>query len=283
MPDFPFDPARLDPAVGAITFGGLAALTALAGLFALRLAAGFTRRNAGLFAAFAAGLIVGIALLRLVPESLQGGDAAPWLIFAGFGAGFLLQRGMEAGFGQGSAAGLALAPVLAIALHSLLDGVVYAVAFAMNPVAAVGAGAGLVAHEFPEAVICFFLLQRAGLSDRWALVFAFIAAGATTLAAALAATPAAAALEPQTLHLAYAFTAGLLLNIGAGHLLSHAGDAGWARATPAVLAGGGAAALVALAHPPHLPGAGHDHEHDHRHFGEAPVAGLADEAQELHR
>jgi len=58
-----------------------------------------------------------------------------------------------------------------------LDGVVYAVTFAVDAGAAAGAGLGLIVHEFPEAVICFLLLQRAGVGDRTAFIGAFAAAG----------------------------------------------------------------------------------------------------------
>jgi len=245
------------PTLNAALFGALAAAAALAGLLALARAAAFTRRNAGVFAAFAAGLIIGVALLRLVPEALHAHELAPWMLLAGFGAGFLIQRGMEAGFGRDSALALALAPVFAIALHSMLDGVVYAVTFAVDAGAAAGAGLGLIVHEFPEAVICFLLLQRAGVGDRTAFIGAFAAAGLTTLAAAILAAPAAGALPEPTLGALFAFIAGLLLNVGAGHLLTHAGDAGWGRATPAVLAGGLVAAGLTLASP------AHDHGHLH--------------------
>jgi len=259
----------------AAAFGVLAALTALSGLIALSFAAGFTRRNAGLFAAFAAGLIVGIAILRLIPEAMHAGDAAPWMILSGFAAGFLIQRAMEAGFGRGSALALALAPVFAIALHSVLDGVVYAVAFEVDAALAVTAGLGLVLHEFPEAVICFLLLQRAGASARWAFVGAFVAAGLTTFVGALGAVPVTSSLTEATLGLVFAFVAGLLLNVGSGHLLSHAGDAGWGRATPAVIAGGATAAVLAAVQPAHshFPAHGdhaHEHTHGHDHEHEHP-------------
>ena len=247
--------------LATILFGLAAALTAACALFLARRAARFTRANAPLFAAFAGGVVITIALVHLTPEALQMSAQAPWLVLAGFAAGFVLHAVVGAAASTPGRIGraAALAPVIAIALHSVLDGVVYAVVFAVDTFTGAAAALGLVLHEFPEALICFVLLQRAGFTDRTSLVLAFFAAGVTTLAAAAGAAPFAAALDPAALGALFALVAGLLLHVGAAHLLHEAGEAGLVKGPAAVFAGAAVAAGITLAHGPHA----HHHHHEH--------------------
>lgn len=272
-------------------FGLIAAGVALTAIILVRRAAGFTRRNGALAAAFAGGLVITVAVTHLIPEALEMTAQAAWLVLAGFGFGFILHNvigaaahshGGEAPTSQVTA----LAPVFAIAMHSALDGLVYSVTFAVDTSTGVIAATGLIIHEFPEALICFLLLQRAGLNDARAAVFAFLASGATTFAAATLSAPYAGALDPATLGLLFAAVAGLLLHVGAAHLIHEGVESGALRGGVAVLAGAGVAAMMALAHGgdhghvhaddhgaagdeahdhdhPHAPGSGEDHSHDH--------------------
>ncbi len=276
----------MSPFLSALIFGLVAAgAVGLAVLLALR-GAGFTRKHSPLFAAFAGGLVVTLAVVELIPSALASGGAAPWLVLAGFAAGFVLQgvtggsavASATAGSGTARARVAALAAVGALAVHSALDGVVFAVTHAMDPALAATAGVGLVVHQLPVAVVCFILLQRGGLGDRMAALLAFAAAGLTMLAAAVIAAPSAAALDLSVLNILMALVAGLLLHVGAAHLLSEALTAGLVRGGGAVFAGAGAAALMLLGHDhahdhhhgeahaaPHHQGHGHNHAHDHAH------------------
>lgn len=232
--------------LSATLFGLAAAAIALATLFAVRFAAGYTRAQAPLFAAFAAGLLIAMAILHLIPEALTMSGRAPILVLAGFGAGFLMQRGIEAWPGNsrpggGTGLAFALAPVIAIGLHSSVDGLVYAVTFSVDFFTGLSAALGLTVHEVPEAIICFVLLQRAGLSDRKSFIWAFVAAGLTTLLAAALTAPFAASLPAPVLGDVFAVVAGLMLHVGATHMLSHAGEAGWMKSTPLVILGAVAA------------------------------------------
>lgn len=260
----------MSPFLSALIFGLVAAgAVGAAVLLALR-GAGFTRKHSPLFAAFAGGLVVTLAVVELIPSALASGGYAPWLVLAGFAGGFVLQgvtggsavASATAGSGTARARAAALAAVGALALHSALDGVVFAVTHAMDPALAATAGVGLVVHQLPVAVVCFILLQRGGLGDRMAALLAFAAAGLTMLVAAVIAAPSAAALDLSALNVLMALVAGLLLHVGAAHLLSEALTAGLVRGGGAVFAGAGAAALMLL---------GHDHAHDHHH-GEAHAA-----------
>lgn len=234
----------MTPVLSASLFGLAAAATGLATLVAVRFAAGYTRAQAPLFAAFAAGLLIALAILHLIPEALAMTGRAPILVLAGFGAGFLMQRGIEAWPGEsapGRGLAFALAPVIAIGLHSSVDGLVYAVTFSVDFFTGLSAALGLLVHEVPEAIICFVLLQRAGLSDLKSFIWAFVAAGLTTLVFAAGTAPFAATLAEPVLGDMFAVIAGLMLHVGATHMLSHAGEAGWMKSTPLVILGAVAA------------------------------------------
>ena len=266
----------MSPILSAIVFGMIAAGVAISALVLVQRAAGFTRRNGPVAAAFAGGLVITIAVTHLIPEALTMTANAPWLVLAGFGFGFVVHSLLGAGAHEHahdhdhppSAKAInpirEVAPVVAIALHSALDGLIYSVTFAVIAETAVIAATGLIIHEFPEALICFVLLQRAGLSNMRAMVFAFLASGATTFGAAAISAPYANLLDAQTLGMMFAVVAGLLLHVGAAHLIHEAGEAGVLRGGAAVFAGAGVAAAMAVAH-----ASSHDHQHglDHEHGG----------------
>ncbi len=261
--------------VSAIVFGLIAAGVALAAIFLVQRAAGFTRRNGSLAAAFAGGLVITVAVTHLIPEALHMSPQAPWWVLAGFAFGFLLHNvigaaahshGHDATAPKGQVT--AIAPVLAIAMHSALDGLVYSVTFAVDASTGVIAATGLIIHEFPEALICFLLLQRAGLRDGQAALFAFLASGATTFGAAAASAPFAATLDPATLGLLFAAVAGLLLHVGAAHLIHEGVESGALRGGAAVFAGAGVAALMAVAHGGHHSHGHAPHAHSHDGAGE---------------
>lgn len=250
----------MSPIAATLLFGSLSALVAGLALVLVRVAADFTRANAPLFAAFAGGLVITMAVVNLIPEAGHLRAEAPWLVLAGFAGGFVLHV-LAGAAGHAAPAHVALrraslAAVIAIAVHSALDGAVYAVSFQVDPFIGFGAASGLVLHEFPEALICFVLLQRAGLADRSAALLAFAASGLTTLGSAALGAYYAGALDPELLGALFAVVAGLLLHTGAAHLLHEAGAAGPVRGGAAVFAGAGAAALMTLAHGPHLHDAG---------------------------
>jgi len=261
----------LSPFLLSAGLGLAAATVCLVALILIHHAAGFTRANAPLFAAFAGGLVITLALVHLIPKAFLLHPWAPWLVLAGFASGFLLQALVNAAPGSKPKANRlsALTPVVAIAIHSALDGAVYAVTSVMDVFTALSTAPGLILHELPETLICFILLQRAGFPDRTATVLAFMAAGATTLGAALIGAPFAQMLNLETLGALFAVVAGLLLHVGAAHLLNEAGETGLLRGSGAVFAGAGIAAVMTLSHAAthNHAHAGDRHEtgHDHDH------------------
>jgi zinc and cadmium transporter len=263
------------PAVLTLIFAAIAAALVIATLAGLRFAAGFTRAHSPTLAAFAAGLLLAIAVIHLIPEAMAGLTHAWVFVGAGLAVGFLIQQGLRRASGDAERA-MAFAPVLAIAIHAALDGAMYAVMFASDSFSGVAGGAGLLLHKPADAAVCFILLQRAGVSDGRAALWSFLAAGFSTLAAAALAAPFAASLPPAMIAGFLGLVAGVLIHVSAAHLLGHArAVGGLRRAIPMVALGALAATgLTAAHHVGHDHGAhaheAHDHDHDdHKGHGHA--------------
>ena len=256
--------------IATLIAGGAALFVAGLAVIMLRFAADFTRRNSAIFTGFAGGLVVGLALLHLIPEAFEMTDNAPWLLLTGFAIGFVINAlaHSSSGDAQRVSFGLAIVPVIAIGLHSALDGLIYAVSFQIDIDLGLSAAIGLILHEFPEALVCFVLLQRAGLSDGRAFWLAILIAGGLTFGFSAASLPFIGALDPYLLGSLFALVAGLLLHVGASHLLHEAQSAGLVRGTLSAFAGVLVASLVTLTHGEHAHGGAHDHHahgHDHVH------------------
>ncbi|MFN3835370.1 MAG: ZIP family metal transporter [Glycocaulis sp.] len=249
----------MSPLLLTLVFALLAAGVVIATLAGLRFAAGFTRAHSPLMAAFAAGLLLTIAVLHLIPEAMEGSRFALWMVAAGLAAGFLLQRTVRRFAGDADKA-VAMAPVFAIAIHASLDGLTYTIAFASDSFSGLAAGAGLLLHKPADAAVCFILLQRAGLSDSRAMLWSLAAAGLSTLLFAAVTAPFAGALSPALVASLLGLAAGVMIHVSAAHLFSHARSGGLRRAVPMVVLGAVAATGLTAAHR-----AGHDHHHHHHH------------------
>jgi len=136
-----------------------------------------------------AGLLLTVALTRLVPEALESGldaRALGWVLLAGILGFFLLEKlalihhthhheGDEHHHHQGhdaQEAGRGGLPILVgDAFHNFADGVVIAAAFLVDWRAGVLATAAVMAHEIPHEVGDFMILLNAGYTKRRAFVF----------------------------------------------------------------------------------------------------------------
>jgi len=230
----------------------LAATVAGLGLAAARFASGWVARNEPHLASGAAGALVGTALLHLLPEGLEHDAGAPLFALGAFLALSVIR--LIAGASDPHAApasistGAAITSVLGIGLHSFADGAIYVVAFEAGIDAGVAAAAGLVLHEFSEAVILLALIAAAGVRGPAAYAWAFAGAGLSTPAGALAGLALAERLSEATLGALIGAAAGAVLHVGASHVTGHAcGRSGRAAAAAAVLAGAAFAALLAAA------------------------------------
>lgn len=245
-----------------LAFGLIAAFVTTIGLIAVATREDWSRRHAGIFGLAAAGMLLTLTLTHIAPSAFATTRNAPQLLLAGFLAGLILAFVIRAIFpdsesGQHTAE--AFTPVAAIACHSFVDGIIYAITFAADFESGVFTSLSLILHEFPEGVIAFAILRAHGVNNRQAFRYAFYAAALSTPLGVLAAGPVVALLGPALVNALFALSAGLLLYVATGPLMTPLREERPVRALSALLAGVTVGLLLSAA-PLH---AGHDHAHDH--------------------
>ena len=203
----------------------LAACVTTAGIYVVRYVEAWGKRNTTYFACFAAGVLVSVSFLHIVPTAFAMTPHAPAYLLAGylfmhfsnrFITAYVCDRPTTADYAIG------LVPMLGIGLHSFIDGVIYSVTFAVSIFTGTLAAIGMVLHEFPEGIVTFLLLVRGGLKERTALVLAFIAAALTTPLGMLVSYPIVSRITGEILGALLALSAGALVYVGATHLLPRA-------------------------------------------------------------
>ncbi len=245
-----------------LAFGLIAAFVTTIGLIAVATREDWSRRHAGLFGLAAAGMLLTLTLTHIAPSAFATVSNAPQFLLAGFLGGLLLAFVIRAIFPDsdtGTRSSEAITPVAAIACHSFIDGIIYAITFAADFESGVYTSLSLILHEFPEGVIAFAILRAHGVSNRNAFLYAFYAAALTTPLGVLAAGPTVALLGASVVNALFALSAGLLLYVATGPLMVPLREEQPARALSALLAGVAIGLLLSSA-PLHE---GHDHAHDH--------------------
>jgi ZIP family zinc transporter len=239
------------------------------GLIIVAQRAPWSERNASMFGLAAAGMLATLAFLHIIPEAFHLSAHAPVWLAVGFFAGLLLNNAVSLLFPTSQdinatrpGAHEAVTPVLAIAVHSFLDGVIYSVTFAASFESGVYAAISLTLHEFPEGVIVFAILRRFGVGNIKAFWLAFLAAAATTPLGVIVSGPFMHGLSTEVLGALFALSAGLLIFVATGPLMAPLKEMKPARGLGAVGTGIAAALLMTLA-PMHEDDHGHDLDRNH--------------------
>jgi ZIP family zinc transporter len=203
----------------------MAAAVTSAGIAVIRRHEDWGRRNADYFACFAAGVLITVSFLHLIPTAIEMNRDAPVWLLSGYFLLHLFNRFLTAHVcDRPTSVGYAIGvvPVIGIGLHSFIDGVVYSVTFAVSFFTGALAAFGMILHEFPEGIVTYVLLVQGGLPDRKAARWAFLAAAATTPLGALTSQPFINNLQGSPLGALLALSAGALVYVGATHLLPRA-------------------------------------------------------------
>ena len=274
-----------NPLLAPLFLAVLAAFVATIGLIFVSIRSDWSRKNASLFAIAASGILITTVVLHLLPEAFHGSEIAPFLILGGFFIGLLLNDILKGILPkeQNSQLVTGITPVIAIAIHSFVDGMIYTVTFAHTIESGFLTAIGLIAHELPEGIVAFALLRGAGISNRNSFLYAFLATALTTPLGTLTSFPFMMVFPESTLSILFAISAGLLLFVATGPLMSHMRDESPGRALPAVALGVGVALIAVFSsalshsHDHHsdedvleMPHEGHDHhddgdDHEHGH------------------
>jgi zinc transporter ZupT len=203
----------------------LAAVVTTGGIVAIRRYEAWARQNTTYFACFAAGVLIAVSFLHIVPTSFAMSAQAPIYLFAGYMLMHIFNRFLTAYVcDKPETAGYALGliPLIGIGFHSFLDGVVYSISFSVSMLTGALVALGMVLHEFPEGIVTYTLLVRSGFSGRRSFMLAFLAAALTTPIGTLISYPFISQIDPRLLGLLLALSAGALIYVGATHLLPRA-------------------------------------------------------------
>jgi zinc and cadmium transporter len=169
--------------------------------------------------AVAAGFMIAVALVRLVPEALsRGGSTAPWVILAGYLVVHLAQHTLTHHFHFGEETHRVTRAVGASALagllvHTFVDGVAIASGFQVSDTLGILVFLAVALHKLPEGLAIASLFLAAGLSSRVAIVAAVVLGLATMTGVTLAHMAA-----PLARH-GLALAAGVTLYVAASNLV----------------------------------------------------------------
>lgn len=203
----------------------LAACVTTVGLFVIRRFEPWGRRNTTYFACFAAGVLISVSFLHIIPTAFAQTPLAPVYLLAGYLLMHVINRFLTAYVcdkPETADYAIGLVPMLGIGFHSFIDGIIYSITFAVSFFTGALAALGMVLHEFPEGIVTYLLMIRGGFSKKSALVFAFLAAALTTPLGTLVSYPVVSRIREPTLGALLSLSAGALVYVGATHLLPRA-------------------------------------------------------------
>ena len=208
---------------GAVMLTGLMACAmTTVGIYIISKYERWGREHSAFFMSFAAGVLISVSFLHIIPKSFQMNGRGPVFLLAGFLAIYLFNRFLTTYVchkGEGTNYTAGVIPMLAIGFHSFVDGVIYSVTFNVSIETGVLAAVGMVLHEFPEGIVTFVLLYRSGFSRKRAAIYAFLAAAVSTPLGTVLSFPFISTITRSALGLMLALSAGALVYVGASHLL----------------------------------------------------------------
>ena len=209
----------------ALGASSLAAIVTTIGICVIHRFERWGRKNTIYFICFAAGVLISVSFLHIIPKAFSMNAKAPIYLFAGYISLHLFNRFINAFVCDKSSDeqyGIGLVPMLGIGFHSFIDGFIYSITFTVGIFTGLLAGIGMVLHEFPEGIITYLLLIRAGFEVRISLFLAFLAAALTTPLGMLVSYPYISKIDESLLGAFLSFSAGALVYVGATHLLPQA-------------------------------------------------------------
>lgn len=170
---------------------------------------------------FAAGILISSPLIMAFPQALQKNSYAGFAALIGFLFMYFSNKIIKYKTKQKELA-FGITAIEGIAIHSIMDGIIYTVTFSISTAIGVLTGVGLVIHEFAEGIITFSMLLKGGINGKKAGIYAFLVAALTTPIGAFIAYPLVRNLGNSILGLALGFVSGILIYVSASHLLPEA-------------------------------------------------------------
>jgi zinc transporter ZupT len=209
-------------ALGAST---MAAVVTSIGIYVIRRFERWGRENTIYFVCFAAGVLISVSFLHVIPKAFSMSLDAPFYLLGGYLGLHLFNRFINAFVcdkAPDAHYDIGLVPMLGIGFHSFIDGFIYSITFTVSIFTGVLTATGMVLHEFPEGIITYLLLIRGGFNERTSLNLAFLAAALTTPLGMVVSYPLISRIDRRILGALLSFSAGALIYVGATHLLPQA-------------------------------------------------------------
>ena len=213
-------------AMQSILYGSIAGGASIAGvLFVLRWRE-WTTIHSHFVNSLAAGVILGVAFLGLMPEAIEMNPRALPFVLIGFVIFYVLESvivvhsGTEIHFEDGGThalAGRAWTIFAGLFLHSLIDGVIIGIGFQVSHELGLLAATSVILHELPEGVTTFALLINR-IKKRTALILS-LAVGVATPLGALVGLVALPGVSFEIMGALLAGTAGSFVYVGASDLV----------------------------------------------------------------
>ncbi|HKL24330.1 MAG TPA: ZIP family metal transporter [Candidatus Nanoarchaeia archaeon] len=204
--------------------GIIAACVTTIGIYIMNKYSGWGKKNIVYFMAFAAGILIPISFLHLIPKSFEMSSYAPLFLLGGFLLLHFLNRFLDLFVCKHSETcdhKFGLIPAIGIGLHSLVDGIIFSVTFTVSVFTGIISAIGMILHELPEGVISFIFLHKSGYSKKKSSLYAFLAAAISTPIGVLISWPFINSVSQSTLGVLVSLSAGALIYVGATHLLPH--------------------------------------------------------------
>lgn len=182
-------------------------------------------RTLGLLMALGAGNLLGVAIIELIPETINEiGDAAPIYILGGYLLIHFFEHVVSPHLHFGEEThGRAVVDtrvtstaIVGLGLHAFMDGAAIGAAFLTSPGLGILVFAAIMLHKLPEGFTIASVMKAAGTTRRWALGASAILAVATF--AGVIAAGLVGGLAPYVL----AVATGSVLYVGATDLMAEA-------------------------------------------------------------
>lgn len=200
----------------------LACVVTIVGILVIRRHEKWGRANAAYFMSFAAGVLISVSFIHIIPKSFDMNETSPFYLLVGFILLHVINRYINTvvchEYDRIDYA-LGLIPMLGIGFHSFLDGVIYSITFKVSVFTGILAAIGMVLHEFPEGIVTYLLLERAGFKRKKSLIYSILAAAISTPLGTLVSYPFISRISLSSLSILLALSAGSLVYVGASHLL----------------------------------------------------------------
>jgi zinc and cadmium transporter len=201
----------------------LAALVTSIGIFVIQRFETWGRKNTTYFSCFAAGVLISVSFLHIIPQAFQMNERAPLFLLGGYLSLHFFNRFITAYVcDKNPDSAIGIIPMLGIGFHSFIDGVVYSITFSVSMFTGTLAAIGMVLHEFPEGIITYIMLIRGGFTQKLSTALAFMTAAFTTPLGTILSFPLISQIDKSLLGALLSLSAGALVYVGATHLLPQA-------------------------------------------------------------